>query len=66
MFEPAVALPTADMVKRKATLTAQFALRGFEVQEVAYEFMVTRRNLSKHCPTLSAFAILSRLEGVKS
>lgn len=66
MSEPAVAQPTAAIAKCQATLIAQFALRGFEVQQVSDGFMVKRWNLSKHCPDLSALATFSRQVGVKS
>lgn len=49
----ALAQKIGNTDKQLATLKAQFALRGFAVQEVATGgYFVTRWNLSKFCPAL--------------
>jgi hypothetical protein len=60
-----VARPDAacNAVKRLANLTAQFALRGFEVYEVKDGFLVTRWNLSKHVATLDDLERFARVVG---
>lgn len=63
MSEPAAAQTSADMVKRQTTLTAQFALRGFEVQEVSDGFMVTRWNFNRHVSDLDSLERFARVMG---
>lgn len=51
--------------KIRATLKAQFALRGHSVHELAEGgFLVCRHGHAKHCPDLSALAAFARVTGV--
>ena len=46
--------PPVDAGKRLATLTAQLALKGFQVHQVTSGgFFVARWNLTKYCPALA-------------
>lgn len=54
---------TGNTAKRLATLTAQFALRGFAVHEVRDGFLVSRWNLTKHVPTLDDLERFGRVVG---
>ena len=61
MCEPAAITPTPNAAKRLATLTAQFALQGFEVRQVPDGFMVKRWNLDRHVPDLDALECFARV-----
>lgn len=49
--------------KLKATLSAQFALRGYCVHAVSDGFLVSRWNLTKHVPDLDALEAFGRVVG---
>jgi len=53
----------AGAVKRLATLTAQFALHGFEVREVDSGFLVTRWHLAKHFSSFDDLQRFGRVVG---
>ncbi len=61
MSEATTAQPPTKDAKRLATLTAQFALRGFAVHEAADGYMVTRWNLKKHVPDLDSLERFARV-----
>jgi len=63
MCEPVAAERPVAAVKRLATLTAQFALRGFEVREVDSGFLVIRWNLTKHAETIEDLERFARVVG---
>lgn len=54
---------TGNTVKRLATLKAQFALRGFAVHEACDGYLVSRWNLTKHCPSLYELERFARVVG---
>jgi hypothetical protein len=61
MSELAAITPTPNAAKRLVTLTAQFALRGFEVRQVPDGFGVKRWNLDKLVPDLNSLERFARV-----
>ncbi len=54
-----------DSGKAVASLKARFALAGHQVHEGSNnDFIVTRWNMSRHCPDLAALRIFARVVGV--
>lgn len=56
-----------DAGKAIANLKARFAMAGHQVYDGGNnDFIVTRWNMSRHCPDLAALRMFARLLGVQS